>query len=65
MGLVTVSKEMDIIFNSLFAGEMVLKIITYGLIIDEECYLRDNWNQLDCFIVCVSILDMGIIFVDI
>ena len=38
---------------------MVLKIITYGLFIDDDSYLRDSWNVLDGFIVVTSLIDMS------
>jgi hypothetical protein len=39
-----ISEMFDFAFNGLFAIEMCLKIITYGLVVDEDTYLRDTWN---------------------
>jgi hypothetical protein len=35
-----------------------LKIVARGFIVGEDSYLRNSWNRLDFFIVCISILDM-------
>lgn len=59
--MLEVSFLLDYIFNTLFATEMVLKIITYGLSHDNQAYLKDSWNRMDFCIVCISLLDMGII----
>lgn len=47
---------LDIVLTALFGIEMVMKMITYGLILGEHAYLRSAWNFLDCFVVIVSIL---------
>ena len=31
-----------------------------GFILDDQTYMRDNWNRLDFFIVVVSIIDMAL-----
>jgi hypothetical protein len=43
---------------------MILKIITYGLLIESDTYLKDFWNILDGFIVCSSLIDMSFENVD-
>ena len=53
-----ISSGADQAFNYLFIFEMVTKLIALGLIMDEGSYLRDNWNRMDFFIVCSSIVDM-------
>jgi hypothetical protein len=55
-----VMEYLDLIINLIFMGEMVMKIITYGLVFDESAYLKDNWNQLDFIIVLFSLLDMSL-----
>lgn len=50
----------DQFFNYAFIGEMTVKVIAAGLIMDEESYLKDSWNQLDFFIVASSIADMSL-----
>lgn len=44
--------------NILFLIEMLIKIIALGFMMDEGSYIRESWNQLDCFIVFTSMLDM-------
>jgi hypothetical protein len=36
----------------------VVKVIAMGFVINKKSYLRDPWNNLDFFIVCVSIVGM-------
>lgn len=59
------SLYVDFFFNFAFLFEMVFKIIAMGLVMDEGSYLRENWNRLDFFIVCSSIIDMAMTGVDI
>lgn len=47
----------DNLFNFLFLGEMLVKLIALGIIMDDGSYLRDNWNRLDFFIVNASIIE--------
>ena len=56
--IVTVSEELDYVFNYLFNVECVLKVIALGFAMDEGSYLRDSWNKLDFFIVVTSNIDM-------
>jgi hypothetical protein len=48
----------DIIFTVLFAMEMVVKLVAYGMWLEESngTYLRDAWNCLDGFIVVMGIV---------
>lgn len=55
---------LDYFFNTSFTLEMILKIITYGLLVESDTYLRDFWNILDGFIVCSSLIDMSFENVD-
>ena len=54
-GLFTVLDTIDKVLSWLFIVEMTIKIIALGLIGDEHAYLRNYWNMLDFFIVCISI----------
>lgn len=54
------SKKVDIGFNYAFIVEMMVKLISMGIIMDENSYLRDEWNQMDFFIVMTSIVDMSL-----
>lgn len=58
--IILASKKIDIIFNALFIIEMAFKLIAMGFCMDENSYLRDEWNQLDFFIVMSSIADMAL-----
>jgi hypothetical protein len=58
--VVVYSDIADNCFNYLFILEMTSKLIAMGIIMDEGSYLRDNWNQLDFFIVMASIVDMSL-----
>lgn len=39
-----VSADIDIFFNLVFAIEATLKIISFGLVFDENSYLRESWS---------------------
>lgn len=39
-----ISLNFDILFNSLFTLESFIKIIAYGLVVDENSYLTDTWS---------------------
>ena len=42
----------------IFVGEAVLKILAYGLIFGDKCYLRNLNNAFDFFIVLVALFSM-------
>lgn len=58
--VIAVSKKVDLVFNFLFIIEMMVKLISMGLVMDEGSYLSDAWNQMDFFIVMTSIIDMSL-----
>ncbi|CAM9436934.1 unnamed protein product [Chrysoparadoxa australica] len=58
-GGVKVLKALDIIFTYTFLLEAVLKIISLGFLLHKGAYLREPWNQLDFFIVCVSVISVA------
>ena len=62
---VRASDAIDIFMNLMFLLEMCVKIAALGLFMDEGSYLRESWNQLDCFIVLTSMLDMMLTNVDV
>jgi hypothetical protein len=41
-------------FTGIFAIEMVIKMIGFGL----PAYAKDNFNIFDCFIVCMSFVEL-------
>ncbi|KAM6957186.1 voltage-dependent T-type calcium channel subunit alpha-1I-like [Aplochiton taeniatus] len=46
------------IFTAIFVGEMTLKVVSMGLYIGDQAYLRSSWNVLDGFLVFVSLCDI-------
>ena len=43
------------IFTLVFLVECVLKLLVYGL-----SYFQDQWNKFDFFVVCASLVDLGL-----
>jgi len=60
-----ISYYTDLVFNYLFIFEMTCKLVAMGMLMDENSYLRDNWNQMDFFIVTASIFDMALAGLDV
>ena len=54
------SGKFDYVFTIFFAIEMLLKWIAFGVVQDRNSYLRETWNQLDCFIVWTSLIDASL-----
>ncbi|XP_034394621.1 voltage-dependent T-type calcium channel subunit alpha-1I [Cyclopterus lumpus] len=46
------------IFTAIFVTEMTLKVVSMGLYVGEQAYLRSSWNILDGFLVFVSLIDI-------
>ncbi|XP_077474374.1 voltage-dependent T-type calcium channel subunit alpha-1I-like isoform X2 [Stigmatopora argus] len=46
------------IFTAIFVAEMTLKVVSMGLYVGEQAYLRSSWNILDGFLVFVSLIDI-------
>uniref|UniRef100_A0A8C9YKG1 Calcium voltage-gated channel subunit alpha1 Ia n=1 Tax=Sander lucioperca TaxID=283035 RepID=A0A8C9YKG1_SANLU len=46
------------IFTAIFVSEMTLKVVSMGLYVGEQAYLRSSWNILDGFLVFVSLIDI-------
>jgi hypothetical protein len=52
---------MDKIITVSFIMEMCLKIVAFGFLFNgKESYLRDSWNQMDFFIVLISLSEFFI-----
>jgi Ion transport protein len=49
--------KVDLAFTVIFILECASKIIAKGFIFHKNSYLRDIWNWLDFFVVCVSLLN--------
>ena len=52
------SNTSELIFLIFYSIEMFMKIISQGFILNSKSYLRNNWNQLDFFIVISGFLDV-------
>ena len=50
----------NIIITTIFAIEMILKIVALGIIATKLTYFRSGWNCLDAFIVITSIISIFI-----
>lgn len=48
-------RNMDVVFTLFFLVEMILKIVSDGLVAHKHAYLRNPWNVLDAAIVAVSL----------
>jgi hypothetical protein len=44
-------------FQIFFTIEMVLKVIAFGFVMDENSYLTESWSQMDFFIVIIGLID--------
>ena len=44
----------DLVLNSLFTMEMVVKMVALGVVGHQHAYLRNPWNQLDFVVVIIS-----------
>jgi hypothetical protein len=47
----------DNVFTTIFFIECVCKIIGMGFVVHQTSYLRDAWNWLDFFVVCISLVN--------
>ena len=44
----------SLIFSGIFVGEVVIKVIAYGLIVGPKAYLKETWNMIDFFIATLG-----------
>ncbi|TMW68721.1 hypothetical protein Poli38472_006189 [Pythium oligandrum] len=51
---VTLLSWADSILTILFVGEVLLKIVATGFVLDENAYLRNNWNVMDFVITSLA-----------
>lgn len=56
--IVGIASTVDYVFNFIFITEFLLKVIARGFIAGEDAYLKNSWNKMDFFIVCMSLVDM-------
>ena len=48
------------VFQIFFTFEMLLKIVSYGFMMDENSYLQESWSQMDFFIVMTGLIDTSL-----
>lgn len=54
-----VVENFQIFTTALFTSEMVVKVVTFGFLLNERAYLRSGWNVLDFIIVIVSLIGVS------
>ncbi|CAH1183785.1 unnamed protein product [Phaedon cochleariae] len=54
--------KFDYAFTSVFAVEMLLKIVDLGVILHPGSYLREVWNIMDAVVVICALVSMGFDF---
>ncbi|CAB3996293.1 voltage-dependent N-type calcium channel subunit alpha-1B-like [Paramuricea clavata] len=48
----------DYVFTTIFAFEVVVKMIDYGVLLHKGSYLRDSWNFIDALVVSSAIASL-------
>ncbi|KAK2555559.1 Voltage-dependent calcium channel type A subunit alpha-1 [Acropora cervicornis] len=48
----------DYVFTTIFALEVIVKLIDYGAILHPGSYFRDAWNCIDCLVVCCAVASL-------
>ena len=48
----------DFIFTPIFALEVVVKILNYGVVLHPGAYFRDGWNIMDAMVVAAAIASL-------
>ena len=52
-------EKANIIFTVIFVLEAIIKIVAFGFVNNgKTSYLRISWNQLDFFIVIISVIEL-------
>ncbi|CAH1959849.1 unnamed protein product [Acanthoscelides obtectus] len=54
--------KFDYAFTSVFAVEMLLKVVDLGIILHPGSYLREVWNIMDAVVVICALVSMGFDF---
>ena len=49
----------DVVFTALFSVEVVVKLVTYGVVLHPGAYFRSTWNVLDFVVVAASITNIA------
>lgn len=53
----SINIKLEFLFACVFTLEAFIKIIAYGFILEQGCYLRDPWNWLDFIVVITALLN--------
>ena len=55
-------EDVNHVFTAFFLCELTIKMIAKGVLLNKlnhvEPYLRSSWNQIDCFVVSISVTDI-------
>ena len=46
------------VFTLIFTVEMMIKVISYGFVLNNNSYLRSGWNRMDFILVITSLIDV-------
>jgi len=58
-GFLLVLDYVNVVFTTIFLAEAVLKLIAYGW-----SYFKNSWNKFDFTVVCASLIDILLGFMD-
>jgi len=50
----------DVLLTALFTAEMLVKMVSMGVVMNQHAYLRSGWNVLDFAIVGVSVASLAL-----
>ena len=53
-----ISNYFNLFFTLLFTIELILKIISFGFVLDKNSFLRDPWNWIDFFVVITGLISL-------
>ena len=52
------SNYINLFFTIIFTIELILKIISFGFVLDKNSFLRDPWNWIDFFVVITGLISL-------
>ncbi len=55
-----VLEALDKTFNALMIVEFVIKVIAFGFVFCEFCYIRDSWGLFDFIVVIFVVIDLAV-----
>ena len=56
--LYLISNYLNLCFTLIFTIEFILKIISFGFVLEKNSYLRDPWNWIDFFVVITGLISL-------